>query len=59
MEVFDVFKYKKYKYLIRLHKFGFNWYVTRHRKYIIIYFNSGLSNRERSDLLHKIIRENT
>lgn len=54
-----MFKYKKYKYLIRLHKFGFNWYVTRHRKYIIIYFNSGLSNRERSDLLHKIIRENT
>lgn len=51
-----VIKYKKKRIIIKICDYNFSCFVTYYRGVTIIYVNSKLTNKEKSKLLHKVIR---
>lgn len=50
------FRYKNKKYIIKLCDYNFKYYTIKYRGYVIIYFNKTLDSKEKSRILHKIIK---
>jgi hypothetical protein len=51
------FKHKNKRYIIKTFNYDLEYYVTKYRGYIIIYFNKDLDNKQKSKLLHKIVKK--
>lgn len=50
------FTYKNKKYIVKLCDYNFKYYITKYRGYTLVYFNKKLDSKEKSRILHKIIR---
>jgi len=50
------FIYKNKKYIVKLCDYNFKYYITKYRGYTVIYFNKTLDSKEKSRILHKLIR---